>query len=93
MNAESSLSSYRKTDRVRGRRPSRTEFDANHKFMQTIGDEMFNELGRISREKGIRVQTLLRAVIIPAWIERQMLSRNPGQNPGEIQAAFRQKRK
>jgi len=91
MNAESSLSSYRKTNRVRGRRPSRTEFDANHKFMQTIGDEMFNELERISREKGIRVQTLLRAVIIPEWVEGQMLSRNPERSPREIQAAFRER--
>ena len=93
MNAESLESSYKKTDRIRGRKPGPTGFDSNHKFMQTIGDEMFDELGRISREKGIRVQTLLRAVIIPEWVERQMLSRNPGRNPGEIQAAFRQKRK
>ena len=92
MNAESSLSSYRKTNRVRGRRPSRTEFDANHKFMQTIGDEMFNELERISREKGIRVQTLLRAVIIPEWVQGQRLSRNPEGDPREIQTEFREKR-
>src|SRR6266571_1200513 len=91
MNAQSSLSSYRKTNRVRGRKPGQIEFDSNHKFMQTIGEHMFNELERISREKGIRVQTLLRAVIIPEWVERQILSRNPERNPREIQTAFRER--
>jgi hypothetical protein len=92
MNAESSVSSYKKTDRIRGRKPGQTELDTNHKFMQTIGEEMFSELERISREKGIRVQTLLRAVIIPEWAQGQKLSRNPGGDPREIQTAFREKR-
>jgi len=91
MNAESSVSSYKRIDKIRGRKPGHTEFDSNHKFMQTIGEDMFNELERISRKKGIRVQTLLRAVIIPEWVQGQKLSKNPEQNPGEIQAAFRQK--
>jgi hypothetical protein len=37
--------------------------------MQTIGDEMFKELEEIANEKGIRVQTLIRAVIIPEWVQ------------------------
>ena len=89
MNAQSSVSSYKKTDRIRGRKSGQTASDSIHKFMQTIGEDMFSELERISREKGIRVQTLLRAVIIPEWVERQILSRNPERNPREIQAAFR----
>jgi len=92
MNAESSVSSYKKTDRIRGRKPGQTQSDTNHKFMQTIGEEMFSELERISREKGIRVQTLLRAVIIPEWVQRRVLSRNPERDPREIQSAFREKR-
>ena len=44
------------------------------KFMQTIGPEMFLELERISLEKGIHVQTLLRAVIIPEWMKQHGLS-------------------
>ena len=91
MNAEPSLSSYKKIDKIRARKLGQTESDANHKFMQTIGEEMFSELERISREKGIRVQTLLRAVIIPEWVEGQMLSRNPERSPREIQAAFRER--
>jgi hypothetical protein len=39
--------------------------------MQTVGDEMFTILEKLADEKGIRVQTLLRAVIIPEWMERQ----------------------
>ena len=91
MNAESSVSSYKKTNRVRGRKPAQAEFDSNHKFMQTIGEAMFNELERISREKGIRVQTLLRAVIIPEWVQRQKLSVNPRSNLTCSQTSYREK--
>lgn len=39
---------------------------------------MFKELEMIADEKGIRVQTLLRAVIIPEWAQRERLSRDRG---------------
>jgi len=51
--------------------------------MQTIGDEMFKELEKIATEKGIRVQTLLRAVIIPEWVQRKRLSKDPRLNPSK----------
>src|SRR6266851_428215 len=92
MNAQLSVPGYARVDTSRRRKLGQTDSDHNHKFMQTIGEEMFNELKRISREKGIRVQTLLRAVIIPEWVERQMLSRNPERNQRQIQATFREKR-
>jgi hypothetical protein len=92
MNAQSSVSSYTRVNRFGRRRLGQTESDSNHKFMQTIGEEMFNELERISNEKGIRVQTLLRAVIIPEWVQRQMVSRNPERNPGEIQSLNKERR-
>jgi hypothetical protein len=60
--------------------------------MQTIGEEMFNELERISNEKGIRVQTLLRAVIIPEWVKWRKLSENPERNREEIQSINRERR-
>lgn len=75
MNAQSSVSSYKKIGKVRRTKPGQTEFDPNHKFMQTIGEEMFSELERISSERGIGVQTLLRAVIIPEWVNVHRLSR------------------
>jgi hypothetical protein len=49
--------------------------------MQTVGDEMFKELEEIADEKGIRVQTLLRAVIIPEWVQRKQLSKDPRLSP------------
>ena len=74
MNAQAPLSSYDQTKRFRRIKQGQTEIDTNHKFMQTIGEEMFSELERISNEKGIGVQTLLRAVIIPEWVKEHKLS-------------------
>ena len=51
------------------------------KFMQTIGPEMFLELEKISEEKGIHVQTLLRAVIIPEWMRDHGLGVRESSNP------------
>ena len=81
MIAQAPLSSYNKTKQSRGGKPGRTEADPKHKFMQTIGDEMFKELEEIADEKGIRVQTLLRAVIIPEWVQRKQLSKDSRLNP------------
>jgi hypothetical protein len=39
--------------------------------MQTVGDEMFTVLEKFADERGIKIQTLLRAVILPEWMERQ----------------------
>jgi len=60
--------------------------------MQTIGEEMFHELEKISKEKGIRVQTLLRAVIIPEWVQEQRESKYNEQNSPQVQTALREKR-
>jgi len=74
MNAQTPLSSYNKTNEFRRRKAAQAESDRKYKFMQTIGDEMFKELEEIADEKGIRVQTLLRAVIIPEWVQKEGLS-------------------
>jgi len=71
MNAQVPLSSYNKTNKLRRSTPAQTESDPKHKFMQTIGDEMFQELEKIANEKGIRVQTLIRAVIVPEWVQKK----------------------
>ena len=68
------LSGYNKTNQFRRSRPGQAESDLKHKFMQTVGDEMFKELEKIANEKGIRIQTLVRAVIIPEWVRRKRLS-------------------
>ena len=74
MIAREPLSSYNKNNQFRRSKPGQTESDLKHKFMQTIGDEMFKELEGIAGEKGIRVQTLLRAVIISEWAQKEGLS-------------------
>ncbi len=38
------------------------------KFMQTLNDEILNKLSQIAKERGITVQELIRAVIIPEWL-------------------------
>src|SRR6266702_3250986 len=92
MSAQLSVPSYARVDRSRRRKLGQTDSDHNHKFMQTIGEEMFNELERISDEKGIRVQTLLRAVIIPEWVQQQIRLMSPERNQMEIRPVLREKR-
>jgi len=41
------------------------------KHMQTLGQEIYAELSRIAERKGISVQELIRAVIIPDWMRTQ----------------------
>ena len=41
------------------------------KFMQTLSDSVYEELEKIARKKGITLQELLRAVIIPEWVQKQ----------------------
>jgi hypothetical protein len=41
------------------------------KFMQSLDDEVFATLQKIAKERGIKVQELLRAVIIPEWLREK----------------------
>lgn len=41
------------------------------KFMQSLSEETHKKLGQIAKEKGINIQELIRAVIIPEWLEKQ----------------------
>jgi hypothetical protein len=92
MIAQAPLSSYNKNNQFRRSKPGQAESDLKHKFMQTIGDEMFKELEEIANEKGIRVQTLLRAVIIPEWAQKEGLSMDAKWNPTRAQTSNREKR-
>lgn len=38
-------------------------------FMQTLDDEMYAKLKEIAEERKIKVQELIRAVIIPEWLK------------------------
>jgi len=39
------------------------------KFMQTLNQEIFNKLSQMAKERGISIQELIRAVIIPEWLK------------------------
>jgi len=41
------------------------------KFMQSLDDEVFATLQKIAKERGIKVQELIRAVIIPEWLREK----------------------
>jgi hypothetical protein len=93
MDMQSSAPSNKKTEPFRRSKPDQAESDLKHKFMQTIGDEMFIELEKIADEKGIRVQTLLRAVVIPEWVQTKEPSMDPRPNSTGAQASSREKRR
>ena len=41
------------------------------KFMQSLNDHMFKELEKTAKQRGITVQELIRAVILPEWLLKQ----------------------
>lgn len=40
------------------------------KFMQTLDSAVYEKLQKIARERGITIQELIRAVIIPEWLKQ-----------------------
>ncbi len=50
------------------------------KFMQTLDDIIYRELEKVARKRGITIQELIRAVIVPEWItgHNHDDSRQPG---------------
>jgi hypothetical protein len=41
------------------------------KFIQTLNDEIYAKLKQQAEKKGITVQELIRAVIVPEWIKSE----------------------
>jgi hypothetical protein len=39
------------------------------RFIQTLGDAVHKELTKVARQRGLSVQQLIRAVIIPEWLK------------------------
>lgn len=44
------------------------------KFMQTLEDEIYRQLNELADKRGITIQELIRAVIIPEWLTKQKSS-------------------
>ena len=45
--------------------------DKSVKLLQTIDDAIYSRLEKLAKKRGITVQELIRAVIIPSWLEVQ----------------------
>ena len=41
------------------------------KFMQTLDEELYKQLQEIANERGITIQELIKAVIIPDWLKQK----------------------
>ena len=41
---------------------------SNAKYMQTLDSHVHSELKRLAKERGVSVQELVRAVIVPDWM-------------------------
>jgi len=39
------------------------------KFMQSVSQEIYDKLAAIAKKKGIKLQELIRVIIIPEWLE------------------------
>lgn len=41
------------------------------KFIQSLSAEIYERLQKLAKERGIRIQELIRSVIIPEWLKEQ----------------------
>lgn len=41
------------------------------KFMQSLSKETYDKLLEIARKKGIKIQELIRVIVIPEWFEQK----------------------
>jgi len=47
-----------------------------HKFMQSLGGDVYRQLAAIAEERGVSLQELIRAVVIPEWLRLLTRSRS-----------------
>lgn len=41
------------------------------KFLQSIDDGVYSQLEKLAKKRGVNIQELVRAVIIPEWLENK----------------------
>ncbi|HEV2119823.1 MAG TPA: ribbon-helix-helix protein, CopG family [Candidatus Bathyarchaeia archaeon] len=51
------------------------------KFMQSLDPQVYAELRKMAKERGVTMQELIRAVIVPDWMDKDG-SRRAGTSPG-----------
>ncbi len=51
--------------------PTASRIVLSRKFMQTLDDHVYMELGKLADQRGVTIQGLIRAVIVPEWMNCQ----------------------
>jgi len=51
------------------------------KFMQSLDPQVYAELRKIAKERGITMQELIRAVIVPDWMGKDESKDGAGRSP------------
>ncbi len=59
------------------------------KFMQTLDDIIYRELEKVAKKRGITIQELIRAVIVPEWINGHNGSETKDVPPAKSGASWR----
>ncbi|HEY4657544.1 MAG TPA: hypothetical protein VIH34_03565 [Candidatus Bathyarchaeia archaeon] len=54
------------------------------KFMQTLNDQVHRELSTLAQQRGITVQGLIRAVIVPEWVNSRENKTSIFSNPHPV---------
>ncbi len=56
------------------------------KFMQSLDPQIYAQLRKMAKDRGITMQELIRAVIVPDWMKRTGSSRPSSSKAGRRQA-------
>jgi hypothetical protein len=51
------------------------------KFMQSLDPHVYAELRKIAKDRGITMQELIRAVIVPDWMSKDAIKGGAGGSP------------
>ena len=53
------------------------------KFMQSLDPQIYTQLRKMAKDRGITMQELIRAVIVPDWMKRSGESQKGPSRPGK----------
>ncbi|OLD79186.1 hypothetical protein AUF62_00245 [archaeon 13_1_20CM_52_20] len=57
------------------------------KFMQSLDPQVYGELRKIAKDRGITMQELIRAVIVPDWMSNDQSKGGAGGSPRRSRTA------
>ena len=62
------------------------------KFMQSLDPEIYAELRKMAKDRGITMQELIRAVIVPDWMRKSGAAHDGSGKPGRSKPRNRLRR-